>query len=262
MSTPHGLRLAVLGDPVEHSLSPLIHSVLLELSGIAGSYMAVRADVVALKRLIAEMRAGEWTGFNVTMPLKAEAAAAADILSEDAARAVSVNTLGLRDGSVFGETTDCSTFRALLADERFDPEAPVLVIGAGGSAAAALVAVQGSRPVFLSSRRLEQAADLTGRIGGEVLEWGIGMEGSVIVNATPLGMRGESLPGHMLEGATGLIDLPYGPDPTPAVLATKDLGIPVVEGFEFLVRQAMTSFLLWTGVELPYETVHARLRNT
>lgn len=262
MSDATGLRFAVLGDPVAHSRSPMIHTVLLELSGLDGLYTAIRADTTVLGTMIDELRAGEWSGLNVTMPLKGAAARAADTLSDDASRAGSVNTLGLRDGSVFGETTDCKTFRALAGGDRFEEEAPVLILGAGGSAAAALVAMHTSRTCYVMARRHEQARRLSERIGGDAADWGTPVPGALVVNTTPLGMRGESLPSGLVDESVGLIDLPYGSEETPAVSDARRLGLPTVGGHEFLVRQAMSSFELWTGVDLAYEAVETSLRNT
>lgn len=256
------LRFAVLGDPVAHSRSPAIHEILLGLADLTGEYTAVRADPEVLADMVSGLRMGEWDGFNVTMPLKGDAAAAADVLSDDAARAGSVNTLLMVDGAVMGESTDCTTFRTLVESLGFDGSEPVLVLGAGGAAAAALAAIGTSRKVYVSARRRERALDLAGRLGGEVLEWGTAVAGCLLVNATPLGMRGESLPVGLLDVVSGLIDLAYGPTQTPSITSAGRLGIPSIDGHEFLFRQAVSSFTLWTGVDLVYERVAAALRKT
>jgi shikimate dehydrogenase len=253
-------RLAVVGDPIEHSRSPAIHRVLLDLAGLEGEYLAVRGDTPVLRSLVEELRQGRWDGLNVTMPLKGEAAALADRLSLDAERAQSVNTLLLRDGSVAGETTDCATFRFLLGDERMKNDGSILVLGAGGSAAAALAALPPDGAVYVSSRNAERSRTLSNRLGGQMLPWGSVVAGALIINATPLGMRAESLPAGLLDVASGLIDLPYGSHPSPAVTSAREMGLPFVDGFEFLIRQAMASFELWTGVGVAYEPVAAALR--
>jgi shikimate dehydrogenase len=253
-------RFAVVGDPVAHSRSPAIHRVLLDLTGLEGDYLAVRADAHRLRSLVDELRLGEWNGLNVTMPLKGEAAALADRLSLDAENAGSVNTLSAQNGAVFGDTTDCATFRLLLKDERLRHTGTILVLGAGGSAAAALAAVPPGEAVYVSSRTSDRSSTLSDRLGGEVLPWGSVVAGALVINATPLGMRSERLPTGVLEVASGLIDLPYGSQPTHAVTSARQMGLPVVDGFEFLIRQAMASFRLWTGMGVAYEQVANALR--
>ena len=260
-------RLALLGDPVDHSRSPAIHRILLELSDLDGEYTTVRADRARLVEAIAGLRSGYWDGLNVTMPLKADAAELADRLAPEAARAASVNTLVRVADAVVGHSTDAVAFSALLGDPRFEGAAPIHLLGAGGSAAAALAAIADSVDVYLSARRPEAAWSLVHRMGTdarprnmEVLAWGTAVAGALLVNTTPLGMEGESLPRPLLEGARGLIDLPYGPAETPAAALARQRGLPLADGNEFLVRQAMASFTIWTGADPSYPSVVTRLR--
>jgi len=254
-------RLAVLGDPVSHSLSPTIHAALFDLAGLSGEYLAIRSDPPRLRSLLDELRGGEWDGFNVTMPLKGAAAAAADALTDVASRAGSVNTLVMRDGHVLGETTDSVAFRDLLADSRLAGRSAILVLGAGGSAAAALASISPDEDVYVASRRQDRAAELATRFGYGVVPWGSLVAGALLINATPLGMRGENLPPSLVESSSAVIDLPYGAKPTPTALRADELGVPLIEGREFLLRQAMASFTLWTGVAVAYERVATALRN-
>lgn len=262
-------HLALLGDPVGHSRSPAIHRILLELSDLEGDYTAVRADRPRLVEAIAGLRSGHWHGLNVTMPLKGDAAELADRLAPEASLAGSVNTLVLAVDTVTGHSTDAAAFSGLLEDPRFIGEGPIHLLGSGGSAAAALAAVGGSVDVYVSARRPEAARALLTRVGDEthhgrreVLAWGTAVAGALLVNATPLGMAGETLPPTLLESARGLIDLPYGRAETPAVAFALETGLPLADGNEFLVRQAMSSFHIWTGAAPSYQSVVNRLRKT
>lgn len=254
-------RLAVLGDPISHSRSPVIQTALLELSGLEGEYTAVRADEKVLAEAVDGMRRGVWDGLNVTMPLKGAAARLADRLSPLAELGGSVNTLVREDSSIVGHSTDATTFEDLFDSERFSSATSVLILGAGGSAAAALSAIR-HRNVFVTARRPEGADLITGRLGGTSLDWITPVPGAVVVNTTPIGMHGETLPVGILEHAAGLIDLPYGDETTPAVRSAHHLGLPVVDGHEFLLRQAMGSFKLWTGRDVGLVDLIARLRKT
>ena len=257
-----GYRFAVLGDPVEHSRSPWLHGAMLEISGLEGVYERVRADNAVLAAAIEGLRGGEWDGLNITMPLKTEAARLADSLSSTAARASSVNTLKLSEGEISGYSTDSSTFSELLASPRFTERSSVLVLGNGGSAAAALAALGNEPNVYVAGRNEEAVDALTMRLGGTQVRWGSAVAGAMLINATPIGMLGEELPEEMLGTASGLIDLPYGDQETFAASKARSLGLPLADGHEFLLRQAIASFALWTGVTVSLETLTEHLRNT
>ena len=254
-------RLAVLGDPIEHSRSPELHRALLELAGFQGVYRRVRvSDEFGLLEELGRLRAGDRDGLNITMPLKTLAARLADSVSPLAARAGSVNTL-MRSGSeIHGESTDCAVFKELLSTDHFDRRTSILVLGTGGSAAAALAAVEGKEPIYVAGRRRDRAEELTARLGGEVISWGTAVAGALVINSTPLGMKGEDLPSGLVGVAAGLIDLPYGDAATPATHSARRMGIGLVDGDEFLLRQAVASFRLWTGHHIDYRELANRLK--
>lgn len=250
----------MLGSPVQHSRSPELHTALLEIAGLDGEYLAIEADARVLAEAVAGLREGRWHGLNITMPLKRDAARMADSLTERAARSGSVNTLSLRDSVVHGDTTDSVAFSELLGTSRFRKCTTTLVLGAGGAAAAALTAMPPGMNVYLAARRSVQAAALADRLGGEAVSWGAAVAGALVINTTPLGMGGESLPEGVLETAAGLVDLPYGPAKTPAVVSAEQTGIPYADGHEFLLRQAIASFASWTGEHIELDALQQALR--
>lgn len=252
-------HLAVLGNPVSHSRSPAIHTAMLALAGLEGVYEAIEADVGVLADTVVGLREGRWHGLNVTMPLKAAAAEIADSLSPVAERSGSVNTLLLNRTGVYGDSTDSVAFRELIGRSGFAGCSSFLVLGGGGSASAVLAGLQ-DQHTYVAARRPRQSEDLTSSLGGEPVAWGTAVAGALVVNTTPIGMRGETLPDGILEAAGGLIDLPYGDAPTPAIVTARRRGIHAVDGHEFLIRQAMASFATWTGVDLDYDDVLASLR--
>lgn len=244
------LRLAVIGDPISHSRSPAIHTAALKALGLEGSYRAWRITPGEIEDVITALRQGDLDGVNVTMPLKGLAAALVDDISPEARRAGSVNTIVRHpNGNLSGHNTDISALRRMWPRT---PGHPALVLGAGGAAAAAcLAAPEGT--VYVSARRAGAVANLADRLQTELvaLPWETAVVEAVVVNATPVGMKGEALPARTAALSAGLIDLAYGPDPTPAVVAVREAGLPVVDGIEFLVAQAADSFRLWTGREAP-----------
>ncbi|MDP9494410.1 MAG: hypothetical protein M3P87_04135 [Actinomycetota bacterium] len=256
------IRLALLGDPVDHSRSPAIHRAALASLGLSGSYEARRSGQAGLNAAIDELKDGALDGINVTMPLKAMAAAAADRLTDLAARSGSVNTLRARDRQAEGHSTDAAAMRTVLQGPRFDETAPVLVLGAGGAAAAVLTAIEG-RTVYLGARR-DRAAQVLAKAAGYdvvVVPFEEPVPGAIVVNATPIGMNGELLPPGMVEGASGLVDLAYGHTDPPSTVLARAIGLPVVDGIEFLARQAYESFMWWTGREAPLEVMLEAAKN-
>lgn len=254
-------RFAVLGDPVGHSRSPQIHSAIAQIVGLEISYERVRANTGTLADAVTELRAGRWDGLNITMPLKGPASALADRVSPQVRASGSANTLSFDGTHVFGHSTDAMAFRDLIEDERFETAAAYLILGAGGSARAALAALDDTGPVYVSARRSAQAEELTSAMGGEVVRWEAAVSGGLVINTTPLGMAGEQLPDGVLEVAAGLIDLPYRDRPTPAVTRSGKLGLAFSDGHEFLLRQAIESFRIWTGSAPELKQVAALLEN-
>lgn len=253
-------RLAVVGDPISHSRSPAIHNAAFAALGMDAHYAARQARGPDVEQVMAELRSEELHGVNVTMPLKGVAAALVDDLDEDARRAGSVNTIVRRpDGTLVGHSTDITAMRRLWPANR---PSPVLVLGAGGAAAAACLAATG-QTLYVSARRPGSVPALADRLGIDLVEvpWRTAVVDAVVVNATPLGMENESLPPRIVPLASALVDLAYGEGTTPAVEEARRMGTPTVDGLEFLVAQAADSFRLWTGREPPMQAMADAARN-
>ena len=245
-------RLAVLGDPVAHSLSPVIQTAALKYAGLDGTYERRRVDQAGMELAVADLRTGLLGGANVTMPHKALAARLADQSTEAVTRSGGANTLWMEKRRLQAHSTDPDGVRFAWHQARLPVDAPVLLLGAGSAAAAALLGIEGQE-VWVSARRTEAAHDLIARVGAEasVLPWGAPLEGAVLVNATPIGMRGESLPSVLLQEASGLLELAYGHGDTPAEQDLTYRNLPVASGELMLVGQGAASFAIWTGVEVP-----------
>lgn len=256
------LRLAVLGDPVEHSLSPAIHRAALAALGMEGTYEARRVDAEGMAAAAGDVRRGALDGANITMPHKRLARRLADVVGPDAARAGSVNTW-YRDGRLLaGESTDVAGLRVAWERRGLPSAGPILVLGGGGAAAAALVALAG-RDLAVSARRPGVAADLAAACGVDAapVPWGTPVPGAVVVNCTPLGMGGEELPAAVVAEMGGVFDLAYGGTETPLVAAARRAGLPAADGIDHLVAQAEESFVLWTGRRPPPGVMEEAARN-
>jgi shikimate dehydrogenase len=208
-----------------------------------------------------------FAGVNVTIPHKQEAAALCDELSAEAGRAGSVNTITVReDGSLHGDTTDGAGM--LDAIGRI-PDGPVLVLGAGGAARAAVAAlVDAGLDVAVSARRDDAARRLAGDLGGRVEPWPPHAGAPLIVNATPVGQSGDAaelpIDEALLDRAEVVCDLAYRGDgaETGVIAAARRRGLGAVDGLDVLVGQGARSFRIFTGVEAPLDVMRAAVRDT
>ena len=164
------------------------------------------------------------------------------------------------DGVLAGTNTDVAGVRFAL-DAAEASEGPVLVLGAGAAAAAAVVALEGRR-MYVSSRDERAASAVLARTGskGTVVPWTEGVAGSVVVNATPVGMHGEELPLGVLAVASAIIDMAYGSEETPAIAYAGSHRLSHADGLDMLVGQAVEAFELFTGAEPPIDAFYQAAR--
>ena len=250
----------MLGDPISHSLSPLLHNAAFAATGLDGTYEARRVNAAGLTAAVAEIRTGRLDGGNVTMPHKELASRICDRLAATGARAGAVNTLVRVGRGVVGHNTDIAGIRAAWAAAELPAAGAVLILGAGGAAAAAVLALEG-RDLTVSSRRPQAARNLLTRlaVAAAVVPWGTAVPDAVVVNATPLGMHGEVLPAGPLSGAAGLFDMAYGSGETASVREMTERGLPTADGKSMLLHQAAAAFELWTGRAAPLSAMRAAL---
>ena len=258
------MRLAVLGKPVSRSLSPAIQTAALAYSGIPGSYTAQEVVEEEFAEAVCEVRSGELDGANVTMPYKSLAVRLSDRCTAEAARARAVNTLVRVGDAVVGHNTDIPGIQDAWTWSKLDRVGPVVILGAGGAAAAALLALEG-RPLTVAARRPEAARELVEALGVKAQCTGLNVAvgGTTVVNATPVGMLGETLPSNLIDGCIGYFEMAYTAGRTPAELKIEACGLPTSAGTDLLVAQARISFRLWTGQDVPasylQDVVQARL---
>ena len=252
------MKLALLGDPVAHSLSPALHGAAFRSVGLTGTYGVQQVARGELAAALDAVRRGDIDGVNVTMPHKRRAAELVDTLDPAATATGAVNTITRLGRRLTGHNTDVAGVKQAATWANLPDHAPVLVLGAGGAAAAALQAFRG-RDLLVSARREDASRRLADATGAETVAWGDAVPASVVVNATPLGMRGETLPQQILEAAVGVFDMAYGTEPTKAVATCRRAGIPVVEGADMLLFQAVRAFELWTGRRPDPEAMRAAM---
>jgi shikimate dehydrogenase len=257
------MRFGVVGDPVKHSLSPAIHNAGFRHLGIDAEYVHIEAAVEVFGSVIEELRTGELTGVSVTMPHKATAYAAVDSRSALAEQSSAVNTIIRSDGRLEGFNTDVAGVSHAISLLDLPADVPVLILGTGGAARAAVVAL-GEHPVAISGRNSVEASEVLTRthVSGVVQPWGEPLEGAAVVNATPLGMYEEQLPTGIVEAAGGLVDMTYGAARTPAIMLAHNNGIPAADGIDMLVGQAAEAFELFCGEQPPMDVMEAAARRS
>jgi shikimate dehydrogenase len=256
------MRFGVVGDPVDHSRSPIIHNAAYRVLEIDATFEAIPVPADAFDQVVTMLRSGELDGVNVTMPHKHNAFASVDGHSDAALRTGAVNTITVDSGKLIGHNTDVAGVIAAYEWMAADPEAPTLVLGAGGAAAAAVVARD--TEVFVSARTEDDIRALAGRIDADILPvpWGEGVAGAVVINATPIGMHGESLPSDALVVASALLDMTYADVQTPAVNSFRSDGRPLADGIDMLVGQAVEAFSLFLGEPGPRDVMMTAARTS
>jgi shikimate dehydrogenase len=254
---------AVIGDPVRHSRSPAIHNAAYAAAGLDWVFVALPVPAGLGRDAVRAMPVLGLCGLSVTMPHKADAAQACDELTEDAQRLAVVNTVVRRDdGTLRGDSTDGEGLLRSLTDAGLDPAGcSVLVVGAGGAARAAVLALgRAGAKVSVAARRPEAGADAAALADGATavaLTDGIGAGFDVVLNATPLGMTGETLPVTVPGAGQWAVDLIYHPEETPFLAAARANGARVVGGLGMLVHQAALGFEAMTGRAAPLAAMQA-----
>ncbi|HEX2424530.1 MAG TPA: shikimate dehydrogenase [Actinomycetota bacterium] len=262
-------RLAgVIGWPVSGSLSPVIHNAAFAALGLDWAYVPLPVPPGRVAEAIAGLRALGFAGANVTMPYKTEATQAVERLSEDAALLEAVNTVVVGGDEIEGANTDAPGFdRVLRSDAGFDPSGRrALVFGAGGAARACVLALgrAGLAELVVAIREPERSTSLA-RLARELpvelrvipLADAASESVDLVVNATPLGRTGETLPHPELHDGVLVVDLLYRPAVTPLLQAARDAGAAAYGGLGLLLHQAALSFELWTGLEPPMPVMSA-----
>jgi shikimate dehydrogenase len=264
--------LAVLGDPVAHSLSPIIQNAAFRAAGVDGVYVALRCDADRLEGLVRGLGAAGGGG-NVTLPHKRQAAALLEVSTEAVRRTGACNTFWFAEGCLHGDNTDVEGFRrALRIFLGKGPEAArVLLLGAGGAARAVLASLldDGVREVRVLNRTASRAHEVAALLGDgrvRVVEAPRDVEGAsfdLIVNATRLGLDdSDPLPVDLdrLAEVRAVMDLVYGPQGTPLLRRAAAMGIPASDGGEMLVQQGAVAFERWWGVGAPVAVMRAALQ--
>ncbi|MGB9661554.1 MAG: shikimate dehydrogenase [Moorellaceae bacterium] len=270
--------VGLLGYPVSHSFSPLLHNAAFHALGLDWVYLAFAVEPSALPAAVAGLRALGFAGANVTIPHKETVMAWLDEIDPLARLIGAVNTIVVREGKLAGYNTDGSGFRRSLEEAGVDPAGKrALVLGAGGAARAVVFTLvqSGCATLLLANRTPERAHELARAVGAfsatpiEVLPWedralAEVMPGvDLIINTTSIGMsphqEGVPLDPELLQPHHLVYDLVYNPLETRLLAAARRRGCRTVSGLSMLLYQGAEAFTLWTGREAPLEVMRETL---
>ncbi len=255
-------RYALVGHPVEHSRSPLIHSLFARQTGAHISYELIDAEPSSFETAVRGFGAAGGKGLNITVPHKEAAYALVDEISAPADAAGAVNTIKFVDGMLYGENTDgVGLIRDLVANQHQTLAGRrMLVLGAGGAARGIIGPLLAAKPseLVVANRTKERADDLVAHFQSPpALRAVVFAELAdlppfdLLLNATSAGLKGEAppFPGSLIGPQSFCYDLVYSVNDTPFVVwARANNAARAVQGWGMLIEQAAESFFIWRGV--------------
>jgi len=263
---------AVIGDPIDHSLSPNIHSAAFRELNLDCSYIAYRIPKGELKEGIEGLKKINISGFNVTIPHKVEMMKYLDKMDESCSLIGAVNTVTNENGILKGYNTDMNGFLDPFKKKELPiMDKKILLIGAGGAARAivAAFAKENAKHITIANRTLENASSLvqfSKKIGLDANALEISNVSSlenfdIIVNATSVGLKNEPSPIELdsIKPNTIVYDIVYMPMNTDFLKKSKQKGATIIYGYEMLLGQAVRAFEIWHGMEAPYNAMKKAL---
>src|SRR6056300_338680 len=245
-------RFLVIGNPIEHSLSPTLHNYWIKSNGIDAIYEKQKLDDSELRLIIEQLKKRKIDGVNVTVPYKKAIIPFLDELSIEAKDTQSVNTLYLKNNKVVGHNTDIIGFETSI--KKFDYDVfnkEVLILGAGGVVPSIIFALNKMKVSKIKiSNRTKQKAENFKNI--ELIKWGEVPNVDMIINATSIGLKKEDvmkLDFSLISGNKFFYDVIYNPNETNFLKIGKELGNKTLNGKLMFIYQALSAFKIWHGIE-------------
>ena len=249
-------KFLVVGNPIDHSLSPALHNYWIKSNAIDAIYEKQKLDANELEQLILQVKEKKINGINVTVPFKKDIIPFLDELSIEAESTQSVNTIYLKDDKVVGHNTDIIGFETSIEKSKFNVfNKEVLILGAGGvvpSIIFALIKMKVSK-IKISNRTKEKVENLKKIFENiEIIEWGEVPNFDVIINATSIGLKKEdniNLDFSLISKNKIFYDVIYNPKETNFLKTGKSLGNITLNGKLMFIYQALSAFNIWHGLE-------------
>ncbi len=248
-------KFLVIGNPIDHSLSPKLHNHWLKQYNIDAIYDKIKLESSEIKSFILDIRKQKIAGCNVTVPFKKTVIPFLDKLSPEAEHTQSVNTITYSNGDLIGHNTDIAGFESAIKKLNFNmKDKKVLILGAGGVVPSIIFALKNMHveEITISNRTKEKAENLRILFDKlKILEWGNMTDFHMLINATSLGLNNETinLDFSKLGNDKLFYDVIYNPHETHFLKIGKQLGYKTENGKTMFVYQAQEAFKLWHKIE-------------
>ncbi len=249
-------KYLVIGNPIQHSLSPLIHNYWIKKNNIQAIYEKEKLEKGDLESLISKVKEGKIHGVNVTVPFKKDVILYLEKLTLEAENTQSVNTIYLDNNKVTGHNTDIDGFGLAMQDIKCDvSKKHILIVGAGGVVPSIIYSLIKMRAykIYLTNRTRKKAEDLKKLFKNLIiLNWGETQNFDMIINATSVGLNTNdelSLDFSKIENNKLFYDVIYNPRETIFLKNAKNLGNKTENGKRMFIHQAALAFKIWHGVQ-------------
>ena len=248
-------KYLVIGNPIDHSLSPKLQNWWLRENNIDAKYDKIKLEDHEIKNFIQTIKEQKIAGCNVTIPFKKTVIPFLDKLSPEADHTQSVNTITFDNGHLVGHNTDIAGFDSAIRKLNFSVNGKkVLILGAGGVVPSIIFALKNMnvQEITISNRTKEKAENLRVLFNNiKILEWGNLTDFHMVINATSLGLNNEKI--NLKFSSSGndrlFYDVIYNPHETQFLKMGKQLGCKTENGKTMFVYQALEAFKLWHGIE-------------
>ena len=267
----------VIGDPIEHTMSPAIHNAAFIQMGLDYIYIPFHVKEEELGKALDGMRGLNVRGLNVTLPHKVTIIPFLDELDSLVEKIGAVNTVTNDEGVLKGSNTDASGFLQALLERGIEPKGKrVVILGAGGaSRAISFILAEGGAHLVILNRRLERAEELAGRLSttfdkgvralkliAENLTWAL-QEADILINTTSVGMSPNisetPVPSNLLRPGLVVADIVYNPIRTRLLREAEEADAKTIDGVDMFVWQGALAFEIWTGVKAPLKIMRGEV---
>ncbi len=259
------VNLGIIGNPLNHSLSPRLHSYFLSKANLNGGYVCFEIEEDEILSIFDILKKYNFTGLNVTVPYKEKVLKYLDVVTGDANEIGSVNTIKIeKSGKLLGFNTDSFGFNEMMIRNGVNPEnQTVMVLGSGGSALTVLHTLKNYnyKKIILLARNLKKAEEILNKLQINNIEifnfefLNKRRECDIIINTISLGLKGENfLDMSKVYCNNAAIDLQYKPYTTPFLMEFKNTRIKKINGLEMLILQGYKAFQIWTDANIQVQT--------
>ena len=258
-------KFLVIGNPIEHSLSPKLHNYWIKKNNIKASYEKKLLKEEELKKIVLEIREEKIHGINITIPFKKTVIPFLDMLTDEANKSQSVNTIYKIKDKIIGDNTDIEGFKiALESTGQIINNKTVLILGAGGVAPSIIIALKKLKikKIFITNRTEIKALELKNFFPElEIVEWGRMVDFDIIINATSIGLNEKDeikIDYERISRNKFFYDVIYNPEETNFLKKGKKFGAQVENGKNMFIHQAQKAFFIWHGIlpEIDTETIN------